>query len=187
MQRVAVAGHAQRKGHQQRIEAGRRIQDANLQAAEMQGILHIHRQEKINAGHQQRYGPDKKRRQPIRGGFSIYRSAHAGRYRGSLSVSNRLLSWLLTMPRYGRNQIPVGQLRHRLAVNGYFHGPGRANRTAQLAGAAFIRIENHFHFRSFDIQRPGGADCRAGAALIAALFIALYFTGHPLDPDAGIF
>ena len=50
-QRVAVAGHAQRKGHQQRIEAGRRIQDANLQAAEMQGVLHIYRQEKINAGH----------------------------------------------------------------------------------------------------------------------------------------
>ena len=70
------------------------------------------------------------------------------------------------------------------AVEPDLHGPGRADRATQFAGAAFAGVKEHGHFRPLDEQRPGGTNRGAGAALVAALFVAPHIPGHPLDLDA---
>jgi hypothetical protein len=65
-----------------------------------------------------------------------------------------------------------------------FHGTGRACHDTPFAGTAFFLVENDVHFGPFDAQGPCGANRRAGAALIAFLFVSFNILADAFYLDA---
>jgi hypothetical protein len=75
----------------------------------------------------------------------------------------------------------VQHLKKGLVDRPDFHGAAGTGRHAQLADAAFLKIEKDRHLGALHLKRAGGADRGAGTAMGAGIIVALDFTGCILD------